>query len=433
VRQTSAGGRSHRTAFLLGLALLGAGLPGAGAEVEGPPPVVVALVIDTSGSLEASDLDAVRTLAGGLQRALPRGSEAAVFAFAETPKLLLARTSDIPALEQAILDLRPTGRRTALHDALFDASRYLRGVPAARHSIVLLTDGRDAGSALLVEDGLKSAQEGRIPVFTVGVGRVQERVLRRIAKLTSGEYAPIAETTGGTLAAQILAAAVATGPPVSASSLLAPPPSSQPSAGGAEARPAPRPAQGSTPSSITWLAAACVAIAVGLLAYLWRRSRRPAAVPSRTGTIAPRSKSLSSPSGAASAPSGAAGDEPATVFARMDLGDETVERTVVLREQAVLEIAEGPGRGRVFPLSIESATSVGRARANDIALEDEAISGQHLRIRAEDGRFVVHDLGSTNGTRVNDRKVARHVLDDGDLIRVGDTSLRFRTSAQRAR
>jgi pSer/pThr/pTyr-binding forkhead associated (FHA) protein len=113
------------------------------------------------------------------------------------------------------------------------------------------------------------------------------------------------------------------------------------------------------------------------------------------------------------------------------MGDEAVERTVFLHEYPVLQITAGPLKGRVFPLSLESATSVGRARANDVVLEDEAISAQHLRIRPEEGRFVVHDLGSTNGTRVNERKVSRHVLQEGDVIRVGDTSLRFRVAQSR--
>ena len=104
---------------------------------------------------------------------------------------------------------------------------------------------------------------------------------------------------------------------------------------------------------------------------------------------------------------------------------------MLLREQAVLEISGGPGKGRVFPLSPASATSVGRARANDVVLDDEAISGQHMRIRPEDGRFVLHDLGSTNGTRVNDRRISQHALHDGDVIRVGDTSLRFRLAQDR--
>jgi hypothetical protein len=397
---------------------------------------VVAVVLDTSGSLSPADLAAAGSLASGLLRALPAGSEAAVFAFSDESQLLLERTSDIAAVEQVIGALRPTGRRTALYDALYDASRYLRDAPATRRAVVLLTDGRDEGSALSVEDGLKVAQEIRIPVFGVGVGGVQERVLRRVAKLTAGEYLPIAETTGGSLAARILEAAAQAAGPESASTPSAPSaaaPSPGPEAPVAGALPtgasASSPRATGFPSGL--LAAVLVGLALLVLAVLIALARRrasPRPVSSPAAGLprgAPRPVAAHPPAGAASL------DEPATVFARMELGNETVERTVLLREQPVLEISGGPGKGRVFPLSDTSATSVGRAQANDVVLEDEAISGQHMRIRPEDGRFVLHDLGSTNGTRVNDRRVTRHPLDDGDVIRVGDTSLRFHISQGR--
>jgi len=402
------------------------------------PPAVVALVLDTSGSLSSADLDAARELARGILRALPAGSEAAVFAFADESQLVQARTGDVAAIEQSILSLRPGGRRTALFDALYDASRYLRDVPAARRAVVLLTDGRDTGSSLSVEDGLKVAQEMSIPVFCVGVGKVEERVLRRVAKLTAGEYAPVAETTGGTLASRILAAA-------EAMALPAPPspgrpegasPGSAASPGPAAVPSSPVPANPGTRGSFATrvLPALLLVLAGAILAALVvaARARRSLAAssPARrpaSPTRAPGGRAVgSSPS------SGLSGEgDPETVFARLDMGNETVERTVFMRELPVLEITAGPAKGRVFPLSSESATSVGRARANDIVLEDEAISAQHMRVRPEEGRFVVHDLGSTNGTRVNERKVSRHVLQEGDVIRVGDTSLRFRLSQTR--
>ena len=60
-------------------------------------------------------------------------------------------------------------------------------------------------------------------------------------------------------------------------------------------------------------------------------------------------------------------------------------------------------------------TSLGRAKVNDIVLnEDVAVSSEHCRIRPEDGKFVLHDLKSTNGTFVNDRKVTRQPLTEGD-------------------
>jgi hypothetical protein len=73
----------------------------------------------------------------------------------------------------------------------------------------------------------------------------------------------------------------------------------------------------------------------------------------------------------------------------------------------------------------ESVTVVGRSRRCDIVLPDPNVSRQHAEIRRQDGDFVVRDLGSTNGTRVNRRDVKQAVLRDGDRIEVGTTELRF--------
>jgi hypothetical protein len=403
----------------LRLGFLGSALLFGAATVRAEaPPAVVVLVLDTSGSLSAADVEAARQLGLGILRALPGGSQAAVIAFADESRLLLDRTSDAAAVERAIAALRPQGRRTALFDALYDASRYLREAPATRRAIVLLTDGRDTGSALSVEDGLKVAQETHIPVFCVGVGKVDERVLRRVAKLTSGDYAPISETTGGSLASRIFeAAAIALPKEVPSPTASARAEAAPPAPVAAAAAPARSPLSAG-------LFLVLVALAGVLVAILVVRSRSKRVVPpqaSRRSPEARRDKSSET----------IEADVPATILSRLDLGNETVEGTVVLYEQPVLEITAGPAKGRVFPLSVASATSMGRARANDIVLDDEAVSGQHARIRPEDGRFVLHDLGSTNGTKVNDRKISRHILQDGDVIRAGDSSLRFKLNLTR--
>src|SRR6185295_10729569 len=133
---------------------------------------------------------------------------------------------------------------------------------ASQRAVVLLTDGLDEGSALSVEDGLKVAQETHIPVFCVGVGKVQERVLRRVAKLTSGEYVPIAETTGGRLAARILDVTKATAAETAAVSKPAG------ALAGPAAAPSPVPAQPETPaparSPSTLLAGVLLVLAAAL-------------------------------------------------------------------------------------------------------------------------------------------------------------------------
>jgi pSer/pThr/pTyr-binding forkhead associated (FHA) protein len=119
-------------------------------------------------------------------------------------------------------------------------------------------------------------------------------------------------------------------------------------------------------------------------------------------------------------------------MARMDLTEEYLEKTVTLREQPVLTITNGPGAGMVFSLNRQSPTSVGRAKANDIVLEDVSVSSQHCRIRPEDGSFVLHDLKSTNGTFVNERRVTRQALAEGDTVKLGETYMQFRLNQRRA-
>jgi len=122
---------------------------------------------------------------------------------------------------------------------------------------------------------------------------------------------------------------------------------------------------------------------------------------------------------------------PRTVLTRMDVAGEPVERTVLLMDKPVLAVTRGARLGEVLPLSEESAISIGRARANDVVLDDSSVSSQHCRVRPEQGRFVLYDLKSTNGTLVNGRRVERHPLEEGDVVQVGETSLQFRRERQR--
>jgi len=56
---------------------------------------------------------------------------------------------------------------------------------------------------------------------------------------------------------------------------------------------------------------------------------------------------------------------------------------------------------------------------------DVHVSHRHARLDDQGGQWVITDLGSTNGTYVNEQRVSRQVLQAGDEIRLGGTSLRF--------
>jgi pSer/pThr/pTyr-binding forkhead associated (FHA) protein len=105
---------------------------------------------------------------------------------------------------------------------------------------------------------------------------------------------------------------------------------------------------------------------------------------------------------------------------------------------AWLVVMDGPDKGRIHPLKPDT-TAIGRAAGNDVALPDDTCSGQHLKIRIEPQengaeQFVLIDLASRNGTYVGTKatyrdpasRVYRHVLQDGDYLLLGETTLVFK-------
>jgi pSer/pThr/pTyr-binding forkhead associated (FHA) protein len=81
--------------------------------------------------------------------------------------------------------------------------------------------------------------------------------------------------------------------------------------------------------------------------------------------------------------------------------------------------------GQTFTLGASTVT-LGRLPESDVVVDDPGASRQHARIRSSNGEFVLTDLGSTNGTLVNDESVRERVLEDGDRIMIGETVLEFR-------
>jgi pSer/pThr/pTyr-binding forkhead associated (FHA) protein len=75
----------------------------------------------------------------------------------------------------------------------------------------------------------------------------------------------------------------------------------------------------------------------------------------------------------------------------------------------------------------EGAVTIGRGKECQIRLDDPTVSTEHCRVSTHpDKGFVIEDCGSTNGTRVNGRRIERPVeLSYGDRIRIGSTIVRF--------
>lgn len=91
---------------------------------------------------------------------------------------------------------------------------------------------------------------------------------------------------------------------------------------------------------------------------------------------------------------------------------------------AWLAVLNGPRKGHEFHLKDD--VFIGRDGARcEVVLEDQAVSELHARIRHEEEQFILHDLGSRNGTFVNGEQVYRHLLSDKDRLQLGETQLVF--------
>lgn len=91
---------------------------------------------------------------------------------------------------------------------------------------------------------------------------------------------------------------------------------------------------------------------------------------------------------------------------------------------ACMVVINGVDLGRRYALS-QPSTLIGRSSKTDIQIDEDSISRNHALLVNDGEKVVVRDLGSTNGTYVNDRQISEHRLKDGDQIRVGRTIFKF--------
>jgi two-component system cell cycle response regulator len=91
-----------------------------------------------------------------------------------------------------------------------------------------------------------------------------------------------------------------------------------------------------------------------------------------------------------------------------------------------LEILNGGFEGMTYDL-VAKEVVIGRNPTTDITLLDEGISREHALILFDDDTpgYIIEDLQSTNGTKVNGKRVRSASLVEGDEIQVGETIFRF--------
>lgn len=131
------------------------------------------------------------------------------------------------------------------------------------------------------------------------------------------------------------------------------------------------------------------------------------------------------------------------VFGAVGADAETDEYTLASPEQAdqaavdalppssaLLIVQRGPNQGARFLLDAPRTTA-GRHPNSDIFLDDVTVSRKHAEFLAQEGGYMVRDVGSLNGTYVNRERVDSAVLEAGDEVQVGKYRLTYHPSPRR--
>jgi hypothetical protein len=106
--------------------------------------------------------------------------------------------------------------------------------------------------------------------------------------------------------------------------------------------------------------------------------------------------------------------------------EETASEARIAPLFAWLVIYEGEAKGKMFQV-FSGQNLIGRGANCQVNLEDDYVSELHAVVREKEGEYLAWDLGSANGTKLNDKGlVGSQELSDDDRIRVGNTTLVFK-------
>ena len=116
-------------------------------------------------------------------------------------------------------------------------------------------------------------------------------------------------------------------------------------------------------------------------------------------------------------------DETETILlSEREVIDHVAQRQDLIKTLPAVQCEEGTAKGRRY--IIDTGTHrIGRSATCEIWIEDDLASREHAHIIYKEGKLLLRDNHSTNGTLLNGRKVATSELADQDLIEIGSTVL----------
>ncbi|MBT4511571.1 MAG: VWA domain-containing protein [Chloroflexi bacterium] len=422
------------------------------------------LILDTSGTMKGIPLeDAKRAITELLQYATS-DDRFTIITFNDDARLTAELGIDRQSLNYLVEEIEVAGTQSALFKAVVRGIRYLQDKGrVGRRAVMVVSDGHDESSgAYTLDDCIREARTGDIPVFSLGFSKGQEIYLENLEKMaertggryayaaTSGELSGLYQDMYERLRKQYILVCEAPqnlqerqqyplrvslrhrGQLTAVSSVFTTPRIPVP----------PEPEKNN--SSLFWLGGGLLLILAGCGGFWWWSRKKEGGV-KKSGKQGAKKRKPQPAQGKETAPAKEPTQESPQPVEKQDLsssssqaevpldkeipkrrrGDTVLMRKPVLWAELV-EIAEA-GEGERFPLWGERV-GIGTRPGNDLVLNDQAISGNHVWLIKSGQRVELEDRGSTNGTFVNGERIKKTDLRDGDRIRMGVSEFIFQLS-----
>lgn len=380
----------------------------------------IVIVVQASGAMGGIEADLKKAVSAFIN-GLAEKDQVAVVDYAESAETVSPFSEEKGDVASKVGKMTFTGKSYLLYDGLGQALGLYQSASApgkgaqapsllpAPKAIIVISDGRDNGSATDVEKVIADAVKRKIPIHSIGHSEMDQdslHNLEELSKRTGGNYKAATavddinksltvikdyinkmyviewktqlDHDGKEHKVEVAMETEGGGPGLKNSVMV------------------------KTPDFIDWIKIGIIAgcfLLVIIIAAVIFIATRPKPLPQRF----------------------------CPVCRRAQMPDWDICLFCLKAAKARLEIQKGMNKGKKYPL-VGKVVSLGSGPENSIRLMDGAVSGKHAGVAIDDNKFEIVDLGSKNGVLVNGKKTPRRFLRNGDVITIGMTELKFESS-----
>jgi VWFA-related protein len=377
----------------------------------------IVIVVQASGAMMAIQ-EEVKKAVAAFATSLGEKDQVAVVDYSDSAEMVAPFAEDKGEVAGKAAKITFTGKSALLYDgleqalSLFTATAKGREaktlLPAAR-AILLISDGRDNGSATDVEKVISDALKRHVPIHAIGHSELEQDSLANLEQLsrrTNGIYKSAAQVDDINKALTVIkdyinkmyviswktqldhdgkdhkieiAMENETGVSLKSSMMVRP------------------------PNFIDWFkvvvifASLLLVVVLAAVVYLVTRPKPP---PVRFCPVCKRAQ----------------------------MPEWEVCLFCLKSAKARMTVQKGAAKGKVYPL-VGKVVSMGSGPENSIRILDGAVSGKHAGVAIDGNKFEIVDMGSKNGVLVNGKKTPRRFLRNGDIVTLGMTEFKFESTA----